>query len=327
MKIDLKKASSIGIAALMIGLSGMASGFEGKAHNKANDNALNNANPNASFLRCGTPHPSAAEAKLKEDHFQKIRMNAKKPDRPGNGGGGGGDGDGGGETDQPRANGSVTIDVYFHIITDANGNGALSSSDVNSQMSVLNQAYENTPFVFNLVSSQTVVNNSWFTAGFGSQAEQSMKQSLRQGDSTDLNFYTNNMGGGLLGWATFPSDYSSNPINDGVVVLFETLPGGSAAPYNEGDTGTHEVGHWLGLYHTFQGGCRGDGDFVADTPAERSPAYGCPVGRDSCPKGKDSSGLDAITNYMNYTDDSCMFEFSAGQSLRADQQSIIFRNL
>ncbi len=283
----------------------------------ANEVAFSHANENASFLRCGTKHPSLKEAQMKESHFKTMRGNSAKG-KPGGGSGGG---------DQPRAAGSVTVDVYFHVITDTSGNGALSAGDISSQMSVLNNAYTNTPFTFNLVSSQTVANNTWYTAGHGSQAEAAMKAALRQGDASALNFYTNNMGGGLLGWATFPSDYASNPTNDGVVVLFETLPGGSAAPYNQGATATHEVGHWLGLYHTFQGGCNGDGDFVADTPAEKSPAYGCPTGRDSCTKGKNAAGLDPINNFMDYTDDACMYEFSFGQTVRADQLSITYRGL
>ena len=273
------------------------------------DNGFDHANPNASFLRCGTPDKSDAEAGLLEEHTSRL-----------------------GDDSGSAAALPVTINVYFHVISNTSGQGNISDTMIANQIKVLNDAYSgltggaNTPFRFVLVSTNRVVNNTWFTATHGTAAETAMKTALHQGGAKDLNFYTNGMGGGLLGWATFPSDYSSKPLMDGVVCLYSSLPGGSASPYNEGDTGTHEVGHWVGLYHTFQGGCAGNGDYVSDTPAERSPASGCPTGRDTC-TGRKYPGLDPIENFMDYTTDSCMYKFTAGQAARAQSLCGTYRGM
>ncbi len=216
------------------------------------------------------------------------------------------------------------VNVYFHVINAGNSasQGNISDGMIDEQMDVLNAAYAPYGFVFNHVSTDRTTNSTWFTGCYGS-SEMSMKNALHQGNADDLNIYSCRPSGGILGYAYFPSAYQSNPNRDGVVLLDQSLPGGSAAPYNEGDTGTHEVGHWLGLYHTFNGGCSGQGDFVADTPAERSPAYGCPLGRDSCRR---DAGDDPVENFMDYTDDYCMFEFTSGQGVRMQDQWLVYRN-
>ena len=219
-----------------------------------------------------------------------------------------------------------TIPVYWHVIRRGTGisNGDIPDSQITTQINVLNAAYAGTGWQFNLVATDRTTNSTWYTCSGGS-CETQMKNALRTGTADDLNIYSNNMGGGLLGWATFPSSYASSPKNDGVVILFSSVPGGTAAPYNLGDTATHEIGHWMGLYHTFQGGCARSatgGDGVADTPAEKSPAYGCPVGRDTC---RNIAGLDPIKNFMDYTDDACMDSFTAGQDGRMDSMFTTYR--
>ena len=222
-----------------------------------------------------------------------------------------------------------TIPVYFHVINKGSGiaNGDIPASQVTASIAVLNAAYASTGWQFNLMSTDRTTNATWYTMGPGSLAESQAKAALRRGGKNALNLYTANPGGGLLGWATFPSSYASKPSADGVVILYTTVPGGTAAPYNEGDTATHEVGHWMGLLHTFTGGCSTNatsgGDLVADTPAEQGGAFGCPVGRDTCVS---ITGLDPITNFMNITDDACMNQFTPGQGARMDAQFAAYRN-
>jgi hypothetical protein len=268
------------------------------------------ANSHASFNRCSTRTPSDAEV-AKAD---QLVANAKG--KPGGGGGG------------ATVTGG-TIAVHVHVINagTTRQQGNIPDSMIADQINVLNDSYSAgtngyaTGWQFQLVSTDRTTNASWYTAGPGSTAERDMKTALRVGGAEDLNVYFNNMGGGLLGWAIFPSDYASKPNMDGVVILSESLPHGTASPYNEGDTATHEIGHWMGLYHTFQGGCAKTGDYVSDTPSERSAQYGCPVGANTC-RGE---GVDPIENFMDYTDDSCMFEFTAGQDERMDVMFSTYR--
>lgn len=219
-----------------------------------------------------------------------------------------------------------SINVYVHVITTSTGGGNVSDAQINEQLNVLQAAYAGGGWSFNRILTTRTANSTWYSMSPGSTAESQAKNALRQGTADDLNIYLAGIGGGLLGWATFPWEYTARPKMDGVVVLNSSLPGGSAVPYNLGDTGTHEVGHWMGLYHTFQGGCARNastgGDLVSDTPAERSPAYGCPTGRNSC---ANIAGNDPITNFMDYTDDVCMNIFSSGQVARMESAWSAYR--
>lgn len=213
---------------------------------------------------------------------------------------------------QPRAG---TIPVAFHVIYKTQRGseiGNVPTSWLNAQIQVLNDAYAGTGFSFALASIDRTNSKRWFSMSPGGNKEAQMKSALAINPATTLNIYTCQPTQNLLGWAYFPWDFPENSYWHGAVLLYASLPGGSAAPYDEGDTGTHEVGHYLGLYHTFQGGCPAPGDFVSDTAPEASPAFGCPIGRDTCAGG----GPDPIENFMDYVDDFCMTEFTNGQAAR-----------
>ncbi|MER6938739.1 zinc metalloprotease, partial [Nocardioides sp. NPDC000441] len=214
---------------------------------------------------------------------------------------------------------ATTIPTYIHVIQEDATTGIVPQANIDAQIDVLNAAYAGTPFSFDVVGQETTINPAWYPIISGSAGERDMKAALRQGGDNALNVYIGEIDDGLLGWATFPTKNIGS--QDGVVILGESLPGGSAAPYDEGDTATHEVGHWLHLYHTFQGGCRGKGDQVADTPAEAAPAFGCPEGSDTCT----APGLDPIHNFMDYTEDACMDEFTPGQVQRMIDGWVAYR--
>jgi hypothetical protein len=211
------------------------------------------------------------------------------------------------------------VNIVFHVVH-SGGTGNVSDADIKAQVKVLTKAFKKWGFKFKLQAVTRTNNNKWFNKCHKSGVYRKMTKSLSVDPDKTLNIYSCNPGGSLLGFAYLPGSSVTGTAQDGVVVLYSTLPNGTAAPYNLGDTGTHEVGHYLGLLHTFQGGCS-DGDLIDDTPAEASPAFGCPTGRDSCPGG----GADPITNFMDYTDDSCMNSLTKDQSTRMKAQVAAFR--
>jgi hypothetical protein len=228
----------------------------------------------------------------------------------------------------------ITIDVRVHVITRNNGTGGVSLRQVQRQINVLNRAFAGrtagqssaTPFRFALRSVDYTRNTDWYewsSPDVSPDDDREAKRALHRGGWDDLNIYIAGLEDDLLGYATFPFD--TNLRRDGVVLLNDSLPGGSASPYNLGDTATHEVGHWLGLYHTFQGGCRPPGDYVTDTPyqANGDNIFECDESLNTCRR---QPGRDPVHNFMSYGDDLCLDRFSPGQAVRMTLIWKLFRD-
>lgn len=283
--------------------------------------------------RCATPEKTPVEIERIERTVRKMQTSRRSA---------------------AREAGTVIIPVRFHVITTSTGLGNITNAQIVAQIKVLNTAYSgkdtaathrgqgpsaqataNTPFRFRLVGITRTQNNDWYfnanltDTGADNASAVAMKTALRQGGSGTLNVYSVGFNDGTLGYASFPDEYAGSPNLDGVVLLDQTLPGGTESPYDYGDTLTHEAGHWLGLFHTWQGGCATNpntgGDLVADTPAQGSAFIGLPQAgspRNTCTT---IAGRDPVENFMDYTDDDGMFQFTAGQSVRMDTLAAAFR--
>ena len=237
-----------------------------------------------------------------------------KPTKPG-----GGNNGGGGTPPPTPYEGTVNIPVYVHVIY-SNSNENISSTQINSQISVLNNDFNDSNF--NDIPSEfgnlgadvdinfTLANVARHSSSTTSWGTNNAVKNAYPPVAGHLNFWICNIGGGILGYAQFPGGSSST---DGIVIspqYFGTT-GYVSAPFDLGRTATHEVGHWLNLRHIWgDGRCKQD-DFVSDTPSSDGPNYGCP----SYPTVNCRSN-DMTMNYMDYTDDACMNMFSLGQKDR-----------
>lgn len=232
-------------------------------------------------------------------------------------------------------NRTLVVPVVFHVIKKTDGTGDIPAALIQSQVDILNEdfnALAGTPGAMGTNSKiqfvlakldpmgnpttgiNVVTSNAYFTDP-GSSGQNDMKRALAWDTKRFLNIYTNDAGGGgILGYATFPSFEAGGP-EDGVVLNWvyvgRNAPGGE--PYDQGRTTTHEVGHYFGLYHTFQGGCGSagapytSGDLIGDTARESQPNYGC------APKSSGCGGMSPIENYMDYSEDACMTKFTPEQ--------------
>jgi len=238
--------------------------------------------------RCGAPVPTALEMERIRGEVAAVRMAVRA--RP--------------ET--------VSVNVQFNHITNGS-QGVIEEDQREKQIEVMNKSYSKSgiKFTYDPSSVKTVDKPAWFNMGMGSAAEREAKTALHVPAEHSLNLYTAALQNGLLGWAHFPWELAGDPVLDGLVILWSTFPGGETVPYNLGQTATHEAGHWFGLWHTFQGGCDGVGDHVDDTVAHSAANSGCPPdgNNGACSQQEKAP----IHNYMNYTDDACMTEFTKGQ--------------
>ncbi|KXT02337.1 hypothetical protein AC578_229 [Pseudocercospora eumusae] len=231
------------------------------------------------------------------------------------------------------------VATYVHVVTSQAKQGLYSQAMINQQIQVMNSDYSSMGISFTLKGTDFTTNDAWAAASPSgltlslpidseSAEEKALKQALRKGTYSTLNLYfLSDLGDDTLGFCYYPvpNPSANDRTLDGCLNLADSLPGGSAAPYNLGKTASHETGHWLGLYHVFETtlaitipsvpcAAVGAGDYVSDTPAQLTPTLGCPASKDSCPR---LPGLDSIHNYMDYSTDICMNQFTAGQGARA----------
>lgn len=227
---------------------------------------------------CGTPPPTPQELATYTRQVEQLRrMNY---------------------LDQEASFARVEVPVYVWVIRSGQ-QGAVSRETIDQMVTNLNREYSQTRFSFRLAESREITDHpEWYRMTGGSQAERNAKRALRKGGRESLNIWTAYAGKSKNGRTVSGYARRGGP-RDGVVIIPSRV--GSS-------TAVHEVGHWLRLLHTFQGGCSEPNDRVADTPQEASPSFKCSSFRDTCPR---NTGNDPVKNFMDYS--SCRNEFTRGQ--------------
>ncbi|MBL0152204.1 MAG: zinc metalloprotease [Chitinophagaceae bacterium] len=224
--------------------------------------------------------------------------------------------------------GTIEIPVVFNVLYRTAAQN-VSLAQLQSQIDVLNEDYAGTNadhnltttyntvkagnigvrFVLDQVVRKSTTKTSWTTNNAMKKASGGIAPTS---PTTKLNIWVCNMGGGILGYAQFPGGASAT---DGVVLDDNATgrTGTATAPFHKGRTATHEVGHWLNLRHIWGDATCGN-DQVGDTPLHNTANYGCPAaGHLSTCTG---TPVEMTMNYMDYSDDACMYMFSLGQRSR-----------